>query len=1160
MRSVESDERDTTERVVTALTDAVAELADEMETDAFEAVVSGGASPTSDDLDALPESWTEDALIRPLLSAVGVEKAPGRPCDRREVDGDVRWEIPDFRLVDDDWGFSVVGEAKPPGRLEEAETDLLEEYLTSKAWPDFGVATTGVEWVVYRAEHGGDFLEFQEAARVDFGDTLRGLARERGHLPSSPPDRVETGPVERFGEQFSPDALDRLLTEEAPREFRERRRRSVDDFYDRYVELLFGEGERTDCAVSLRAAVSTPPGTEDRRRDLFVVSLVNRLLFVRLLELRGVLEPGLLVDLVDEYESRADDSPGTLYGAVVEPLFYELLNTPPSERAPKHRTGRFSEVPYLNGGLFREPTPPESEFRVPDAPLTAVVRELVAGIDLDDAEFDPALLGSVFEKTINHIGGETGRQAEVGAYYTPADVTRHVTERTVDAKVHDLAVETFAANPGEGYDSETVREAVAETELQTLLREVETGPGAFGESHAALSALLDAVGDLTVLDPACGSGHFLTTAMEELHRVQYSLLRGLDDGRPPSDERLYEAKRRLALNVVHGVDVDAVAVEIARLRVWLKMIDDGYDQTYGRLPNVDVNVVRGNSLVGLPILSAGSTQVTGRTFDDRLDRLAAARTEYLDGETADRSQVAALTEDLREDCNEVYLNALTHTVETTVREPETLDATFADVPAGEVYPTLSSVRARRLVDGEPAALGGEDKERLARAGFEWQSWRDRNRSARLDVDRVLSASDTATSRPDRAATLLDDLRRLLADGYTLELERQPTPYDLAGADAAPVHWGAQFPELRRDDAGGLPSISVDVVLGNPPYGDVLPDAERAFTAPYRTGSIREVSAQFVERQLQLLDDDGYLGNVTTLRLFYQSSLESFHDLLRDRLETADVACFGSRPAKLFDDADVRVALLTGRRGDGDGEIRTSRMRLFTEATRGECFDTLSYASTEGLVLRDRIGGDGDGGPILPKVGTETVRGLLSRLRGQSDELLSDRYDRGSGADGDHPVWRREGVRYWINPMLERLYDAREVTALWFDSELERRTAFLVLQSSPYYVYWSAYGNQHHHTWTQLSAFPWPDDDRVRAAADRIDALSRRLWDGMVESYTETTRGTGSFDTGRVRETVGEVDTLVGELYGLSDEQVAYATAYLTDLGPGLGRAGYDEPG
>jgi len=60
------------------------------------------------------------------------------------------------------------------------------------------------------------------------------------------------------------------------------------------------------------------------------------------------------------------------------------------------------------------------------------------------------------------------------------------------------------------------------------------------------------------------------------------------------------------------------------------------------------------------------------------------------------------------------------------------------------------------------------------------------------------------------------------------------------------------------------------------------------------------------------------------------------------------------------------------------------------------------------------------------------------------------------------VWRREGAGYWINPMMEELYEAREVEPVFFNSELEQKTAFLVLNSSLYYVYWMTYGNQHHH--------------------------------------------------------------------------------------------------
>jgi len=78
-------------------------------------------------------------------------------------------------------------------------------------------------------------------------------------------------------------------------------------------------------------------------------------------------------------------------------------------------------------------------------------------------------------------------------------------------------------------------------------------------------------------------------------------------------------------------------------------------------------------------------------------------------------------------------------------------------------------------------------------------------------------------------------------------------------------------------------------------------------------------------------------------------------------------------------------------------------------------------------------------------------------------------------------------------MLEELYKAREVEPFYFDSKLEQKTAFLVLNSSLYHVYWMTYGNQHHHNWTQLSAFPWPDESRIADREAEIRSIADALW-------------------------------------------------------------------
>jgi hypothetical protein len=1187
--STPKNEAETASAVQQVLTQFVSKLVSAVGPRTAACVLAGDRTLKSDDLGSQPESWTEDALVRPLIEAVGLTKGPGRPTKRRDAGGKTRRETPDFRLSERGGELVVIGEVKSPNRIADAEQELLDDYLSNKAWPDYGIATDGIEWVLYRAEHGGDFLEFDEVERVDLRPTLRRLYEDHEGIEGARTDGGETGssPVEQFTSVFEPEPLERLLTQTAPREFRDARDASIEEFYDLYVELLFGEGEKHDYETNVREDIITEHDPSDHERDLFAVTLLNRLLFVKFLETRGVLPEGHLRSQLHKYEGRSDDLPVTFYDAYLKTLFYKQLGTPPEDRQPQIRNSG-PDLPYLNGGLFRETVPHEQKYDVANSAIQPLIKELAAGgrFDPDGDGFDPAILGSVFEKTINHIGGESGHQRELGAYYTPNDVTRHVSAQTIDAKVHDLVAETFAEHTAPGADPDAVREEILDTDLATVLRHVEEGPGTYGEARAALEALLEKLSELTVLDPACGSGHFLTTAMEELHQVQVSVMRGLNAGRDPTPEERYRAKRELALNVIYGVDVDEVAVEIAKLRVWLKMLEDnGWEESYGRLPNIDVNVVAGNSLVGFP--TRGSVQTQVGAVDDRLSDLRYMRKAYKWYDAGSLGAIQRLEREISRDRDEKYLRSLNYTVATRIPDRETFDALLATVPDGEFYPTIQSVKARRTDEGgdgdgdgngsgsrsgsgngneggDALALTDEDKELLADAGFQWQEWRETNKSATLDVAALLTEADATRSRLEIQQDVIESLREVLDAGFVFsEVERQPTGYDLEEITGTPLHWDIEFPELLSTETNSVhPEVSVDIVVGNPPYGNILGESEATFTAPFDTHGINDVSAQFVERQLQLLDEDGYFGNVTTLRLIYQSSLEEFHDLLQENLDPARVACFGFRPSRVFENAHVRVAIITGGKStDSDGEIRTSDLVLFDEENRQQRFREIEYGPTAGLVLRDRIGGDDTrSGPILPKVGGEQKRAILETLREQSDTVFRDRYTR-TAPDGDdprHPVWRREGVLYWINPMLEELYDAREVQPLYFETELAQKTAFLVLSSSLYYVYWQTYGNQHHHNWTQLSTFPWPDEKRISQYDAEICELADTLWKRMKETFKRSRAGRGDFFTSSLRPIVDDVDELVGRLYELSDEQISYTQAYLTDLGEGSGRAGTEE--
>jgi predicted RNA methylase len=104
--------------------------------------------------------------------------------------------------------------------------------------------------------------------------------------------------------------------------------------------------------------------------------------------------------------------------------------------------------------------------------------------------------------------------------------------------------------------------------------------------------------DITVCDPAIGSGAFPVGMMTEIVRARLTLTPYFND---PKGRTSYQFKRHAIQNSLYGVDIDPSAVEIAKLRLWLSLVVDEDDLTQIKpLPNLDFKIVVGNSLLGYP--------------------------------------------------------------------------------------------------------------------------------------------------------------------------------------------------------------------------------------------------------------------------------------------------------------------------------------------------------------------------------------------------------------------------------------------------------------------------------------------------------------------------------------------------------------------------------
>ncbi|MFD1644018.1 Eco57I restriction-modification methylase domain-containing protein [Halohasta litorea] len=1125
--------------------DVVEEYVDELNarlsTHDLESVLHGEKDDlTSRDLGSKPETHVQNNLIHPLLDAMGLSytEEPYGGGGGGDSTRDIVW--PDFEL--NDITEYTIGENKAPNNIEESHRQVLDYLDRRSIGADYAIATDGFCWRVYRVEQGGDTTEFPIVRRVNLRDLLCEIAQKKSYIAATTLNDVEIAEeIKRFTDLFEHDAFEQFVTQTAPQELRDSRQQDVEEFYQLYIEYLFGESEEYDESTCLMDDIRAPDGATDHEQRRFAVTLMNRLLFIKFLEKKDVVPKGTLIDRVTAYEENGEQFAGNFYETQIKPLFYDLFNRRRGERESKHQTGWFNDIPYLNGGLFRPNVDNEGNYRLEDRTLPDIIREVVEGERLSDPDgaLDPAILGSVFEMTINHIGGEFGSQKDIGAYYTPGDVTDHITEKAVDPKVKEVVVGAFA----EDYD-DSVRQQMESYSLGEILQKVEEGQGWFGDPEATQRAY-DNLGELRVVDPACGSGHFLTTAMEEIHRVRRGLLRGLNYGDAPSAEEDYESKKQLALNSIYGVDVDPIGVEIARLRVWLKIIEDEWREEFGRLPNIELNVVAGNSLVGLPVREEG--QIQADVWDDNLDELVDLRQQYKnEDEEMEKSEVLDALNDIREDLDEEYLKRLTHTYESKIETAKEWLNVVDSIQGSTLHPTIESIQIRRE-DGEP--LTGSQEERLESIGCRTYKY-----SARMNIQNRhedLKEVDGRSTRSHASVRdeIVEELTELFEDGFVFsEVERQPVKYDLDQILGDPFHWIAEFPEVAAESEEGGHDVEFDIVVGNPPYGDIMGDADQLLTDGFKTGGMQDIAAHFVERQIQLLSNTGYFGNITTLKLIYRSNLKKLRDILRSQFRQLDIACFAHRPQQVFPNAIVRVAIMTGQRTDMDGvgTIRTSQFLQFNKENRQEIFNNISFKSVEGYELRDRIGGSADTDyEVIPKIGTDINISFLNSLKSKSDRIIADvEVDE----ETSNVIYRRRGGGYWLNAVPQNIHgeDATTIDDLYFDDELTQNIVFLIVNSSTFYVYWVIYGFFYVLNTGHITRFPIPEQETLEENANEINQLADELWNGMQEVHSGGSRD--QFDMPALKPIINRIDDLFGELYGFDEDVVEYLKDYNSEYG------------
>lgn len=397
-------------------------------------------------------------------------------------------------------------------------------------------------------------------------------------------------------------------------------------------------------AVNPASGVYFPNNTSteaDDREDIEtkIIRLITRIMFVWFIKQKELV-PNKIFD-VDFLETILKDFDpnsavvGNYYNAILQNLFFGTLNRAiEDEQGNKRKFATnvkkdiktlyryaemftisedeviklFSEVPFLNGGLFEcldktktidgveqsynydgfsrndkkfadgryrnRAVVPNILFFEPEKGLISILSRYNFTIEENSPEeqqvaLDPELLGKVFENLLGAYNPETKETArnQSGSFYTPREIVNYMVDESLISYLGNTAFVRSLFSPEFVYDK------TKEADYKTIAEKLKS---------------------IKILDPACGSGAFPMGLLNRMIDILCHIT---------PDENIYEMKLAIIENCIYGSDIQSIAAQITKLRFFISLIcnceKDATKPNFGipTLPNLETKFVAANSLI-----------------------------------------------------------------------------------------------------------------------------------------------------------------------------------------------------------------------------------------------------------------------------------------------------------------------------------------------------------------------------------------------------------------------------------------------------------------------------------------------------------------------------------------------------------------------------------
>lgn len=625
----------------------------------------------------------------------------------------------------------------------------------------------------------------------------------------------------------------------------------------------------------------------------YSLQLLNRIMFLYFVQKKRWLDnnPRFITDFWQVYKkalSACDAQAGRMekdsfYEKWLSILFFEAFNNKffPKPYFSKDLNSALALAPFLNGGLFTPNKLDEQSFKITDGLFEKIfgffdkynftIREELP-LEVEVA-VDPEMIGKVYESLVN-ISEEADERGDAGIFYTARTEIDFMCRRSLVEYFHNhleieqaLIYEFVFAKTDE--DKKQVDTKISKHKL-----------------WEKIEILLD---DLTVVDPACGSGSFLVgmlSILSDIYKRAYSHL-----NRQMSD---FDIKKSIIGRSLYGVDVMDWAVHVAELRLWLQLIVEtklelAQLKIQPLLPNLSFKIRQGDSLVqeigGVNLAVRTGTSNISPSLKRKLTELKTEKLKFFNNDPSRKFRSESML--LQEELN-IFRSILDDRALNLSNRIKSLQRAIHEKP-----------RQLRFLE--------EDKEEKHPELF------DEKEATQKEIEKLQEELENVTEA--RSA--------------------------LKGAQDKPFVWDIDFAEIFSGERNGF-----DIVIGNPPYvrqekiapplvpkdkvtnemkrlyKDKLEDSIRAHfegRLPKKLDKKSDLYIYFYFHGLALLNPKGTFCFITSnswLDVGYGKDLQQF------LLENAHVkAIYDNCAKRSFTQADINTIIVVfspplNRRGDG----------------------------------------------------------------------------------------------------------------------------------------------------------------------------------------------------------------------------------------------------